>query len=386
MIVIVEGKRSPIGSFNGSLSKIPLTEVTKQVINNLLQETKIHPEMITEMILGQVLTSGFGQNPARQAALLSGIRQESTAYLVNQVCGSGMKAIRLAYQSLLEEEGIILAGGHESMSLAPHQAYLRKSAFGPVKFEDSVVSDGLTDAFHKIHMGLTAEKLAEEYQITREEQDLFALKSQEKAAKAQAEGLFDKEIAPIMIKEDLIFQKDEYIRGDSSLEKLNKLKPAFKKDGGTVTAGNASGINDGSAVLLMMREKTAQRLGLEPLARIVSFAEAGVDPLMMGIGPVFASQKALEKAGWNIADLDLIEANEAFAVQALAVNKLMAWDPTKVNFKGGAIALGHPLGMSGARIVLSLLKELQRQKLKKGLATACIGGGMGIAMTLEFLF
>jgi acetyl-CoA C-acetyltransferase len=382
MIVIVEGKRSPIGSFNGSLSKIKLTEVTKQVISKLLEVTQIHPEMVTEIIMGQVLTGGCGQNPARQAALLAGLRPETRAYLVNQVCGSGIKSIRLAYQSLLEEEGVMLVGGHESMSLAPHHAYLRKGNFGPITLEDSVVSDGLTDAFNKIHMGLTAEKLAEEYQITRAEQDLFAFESQQKAAKAQAAGLFDEEIVPLVLNKDVIFNKDEYIRADSSLEKLGKLKSAFKKDG-TVTAGNASGINDGSGLLLMMREERAKKLGLKPLAKIVSFGEAGIDPLLMGIGPVPASQQALKKAGWGLEDLDLIEVNEAFAVQTIAVNKLMGWDLEKVNVNGGAIALGHPLGMSGTRIVISLLKEMQRRKAKKGLATACIGGGMGIAITLE---
>ena len=382
MIVIVEGKRSPIGSFNGSLSKIKLTEVTKQVITKLLEVSQMHPEMVTEIIMGQVLTGGFGQNPARQAALMAGLRKETRAYLVNQVCGSGIKAIRLAYQSLLEEEGVILVGGHESMSLAPHQAYLRKGTFGPITFEDSVVSDGLTDAFNNIHMGLTAERLAEEYQITRAEQDLFALESQQKAAKAQVAGLFNDEIVPIILNKEVVFDQDEYIRADSSLEKLAKLKSAFKKDG-TVTAGNASGINDGSGLLLMMREERAKKLGLKPLAKIVSFGEAGIDPMLMGIGPVPASQQALKKAGWKLTDLDLIEVNEAFAVQTIAVNKLMGWDLEKVNVNGGAIALGHPLGMSGTRIVISLLKEMQRRKANKGLATACIGGGMGIAITLE---
>jgi acetyl-CoA C-acetyltransferase len=268
------------------------------------------------------------------------------------------------------------------MSLAPHHASLRKGNFGPITLEDSVVSDGLTDAFNKIHMGLTAEKLAEEYQITRAEQDLFAFESQQKAAKAQAAGLFDEEIVPLVLNKDVIFNKDEYIRPDSSLEKLGKLKSAFKKDG-TVTAGNASGINDGSGLLLMMREERAKKLGLKPLAKIVSFGEAGIDPMLMGIGPVPASQEALKKAGWSLEDLDLIEVNEAFAVQTIAVNKLMGWDLEKVNVNGGAIALGHPLGMSGTRIVISLLKEMQRRKAKKGLATACIGGGMGIAITLE---
>ena len=382
MIVIVEGKRSPIGSFNGSLSKISLQEITKQVIAKLLEASQVHPEMVTEVIMGQVLTGGFGQNTARQVALLAGLRQETRAYLVNQVCGSGIKSIRLACQSLLEEEGIILAGGQESMSLSPHQVHLRRSNFGPVTLEDSVVSDGLTDAFNKIHMGMTAERLAEEYKITREEQDFFAFQSQEKASKAQMAGLFNEEIVSIETHKGLVVEKDEDIRSDSSLEKLAKLKPAFKKDG-TVTAGNASGINDGSAILLMMREERAKKLGLKPLAKIVSFGEAALDPMLMGIAPVPASQLALQKAGWDISELDLLEVNEAFAVQSIAVNNLMGWAPEKVNVNGGAIALGHPIGMSGTRIVLHLIKEMQRRKVTKGLATACIGGGMGIAITLE---
>lgn len=391
-IVIAAAKRSAIGNFNGSISQIKLDHLDKYVFDGLVKEIKI--PSITQVIMGHVLTAGFGQNTARQTAVACDIPHEVTSYTVNQVCGSGMKAIMLGYQSIIHQLSIgittpvILAGGHEIMSQAPHNVWLRgKGNFGNMTLHDSIVNDGLTDVFNNVHMGMTAENLAKKYAITRRAQDEYAYNSQIKASKAQRDGVFDDEIAQVkMLGNDVVFDKDEFIRHDTSIEKLSKLKTAFIRNGtGTVTAGNASGINDGSAMVILMTEKHAKEFGIKPLARIVSFAEAGVDPMLMGVGPVPASEKALQIVGWNINDLDLIEVNEAFAAQTIAVNNLMGWDPQKVNVNGGAIALGHPIGASGARIIVSLVHELRRRKLKKGLATACVGGGMGVAMCVEAL-
>jgi acetyl-CoA C-acetyltransferase len=390
-IVIAAAKRSAIGNFNGSISQIKLNHLDKCVFDGLVKDIKI--PHITQVIMGHVLTAGFGQNTARQTAVACDIPHEVTSYTVNQVCGSGMKAIMLGYQSIIHQLSIgvatpvVLAGGHEIMSQAPHNVFLRgKGNFGNMILHDSIVHDGLTDIFNNVHMGITAENLAKKYAIPRKAQDEYAYNSQMKASKAQKAGIFDDEIAPVRLSEDSIFDKDEFIRHETSVEKLSKLKTAFIKDGtGSVTAGNASGINDGSAIVILMTEKHAKEFGIKPLARIVSFAEAGVDPMLMGVGPVPASEKALQMVGWNINDLDLIEVNEAFAAQAIAVNNIMCWDPEKVNVNGGAIALGHPIGASGARILVTLVHELRRRKLKRGLATACVGGGMGVAMCVEAL-
>ena len=390
-IVIVAAKRSPIGSFNGSLSKIKLSDLNKQLINNILSDVGVRHSDITQVIMGHVLTAGFGQNTARQSAIAAGIPKEITSYTINQVCGSGMKAITLGYQTIIQQlafgvkNSIILAGGYEIMSQAPHNVFLRNKAnFGHLNLQDSIVTDGLTDIFNNVHMGMTAEAISNEYSISRAMQDAYALQSQMRATDAQKNNYFDNEIVKIALSDVNMFTNDEFVRADTSAEKLSKLRSAFIKDG-TVTAGNASGINDGSAILLLMTEDTAIEKGLKPLAKIISFAEAGVDPMLMGIGPVPASKKALEIAGWTIKDLDLIEVNEAFAAQSIAVNQLMGWDVNKVNVNGGAIALGHPIGASGARIVVTLLHEMYRKNLKRGLATACIGGGMGIAMCIEML-
>ena len=379
-IVIVAAKRSPIGSFSGKLSKVKISHLTSSVIKDCIGD--FDKSRINKIILGHVLTGGFGQNTARQASLELGI--DVPAYTINSVCGSGMKAIILGCHEI-ENDKAVVVGGHEIMSQAPHYIFIRnKPNFGDIKLSDSLVSDGLTDVFNNVHMGITAENLAKQYSITREMQDVWSYHSQMKASKAQQEGIFANQITPITLPDNTIFDQDEYIRHDTSIDKLSKLKPAFIKDvSGTVTAGNASGINDGSAILVLMREDNAIKEGLKPLARIISFAEATVDPMLMGIGPVPASKKALEIAGWSLSDLDLIELNEAFAAQVLAVNKLMEWDISKVNVNGGAIALGHPIGSSGARIVVSLVHELFRRKLKRGLATACIGGGMGVSICIE---
>lgn len=390
-IVVVAAKRSAIGSFGGKLSKIKLADLTATVIEASL--AAIQPSQITKVIMGHVLTGGCGQNTARQTAVAAAIPHEVPAYTVNQVCGSGMKAIMLGCSEIMQqlhsgiETPIIIAGGHEIMSQAPHNVFIRnKPNFGNVSMRDSIVSDGLTDVFHNIHMGMTAEHLAKQYSISRQMQDEYAFNSQQKASNAQKNGLFKDEIAPISLSDGSVFDFDEFIRHDTSIEKLSKLRPAFLSDGsGTVTAGNSSGINDGSAVVILMKEEQALKLGLQPLARIVSFAESGVDPLLMGIGPVKASEAALKLADWKVTDLDLIELNEAFAAQVLAVNNLMHWDRSKLNVNGGAIALGHPIGASGARIVVSLIHELKRRKLKRGLATACVGGGMGVAICIEAL-
>ncbi len=388
-IVIVAAKRTAIGNFNGSLAKIPASDLGAQVIKALLEETQVKPQQISEVILGQVLTAGTGQCPARQAALKAGLPKEVTALTINQVCGSGLKAVHLATQALLAGDAeIVIAGGQENMSMAPHLLLGSRDGFrmGDAKLVDSMLTDSLLDVYNKYHMGVTAENIAEKYNISREAQDKLAIASQNKAETAQAAGKFSAEIVPISIPQKkgdpLIFASDEFIRHGANLEALAKLKPAFK-EGGTVTPGNASGINDGAAAVMLMSATKAQELGLKPLASIKAYATAGLDPAIMGMGPYYATQKTLAKAKWSIADLDLIEANEAFAAQAAAVNQELGLDPTKVNVNGGAIALGHPVGASGARILVTLLHEMHRRNVAKGLATLCIGGGMGIALAVE---
>ncbi len=386
-VVIASAARTPVGSFNGSFANMPAHELGRIAIEAAVSRAGIDKSEVSETILGQVLTAGQGQNPARQAHVNAGLPVESAAWTINQVCGSGLRAVALAAQHIqLGDAEVVVAGGQESMSLAPHVAHLRAGQkMGDLSFIDSMIRDGLWDAFNGYHMGVTAENVAEKFQITREAQDEFALASQQKAAKAREEGRFRDEIVPVTVKrrkDEITVADDEYIRPDTSLDKLAKLRPAFKPDG-TVTAGNASGINDGAAALVLMSAEEAERRGIEPLARIVSYATAGVDPAIMGIGPVPASRKALEKAGWSVDDLDLVEANEAFAAQALAVNREMGWDPSIVNVNGGAIAIGHPIGASGARILVTLLHEMKRRGARRGLATLCIGGGMGVAMCVE---
>ena len=386
-VVIVSAKRSAIGSFCGSLSSIPAHEIGSQVIKDLIKETAIDASQVDEIILGQVLTAGQGQNPARQAAIMAGLPVEKTAVGINQVCGAGLRAVAMGMQQLsMEDANIIIAGGQESMSFSHHSSHMRNATkMGNTEFIDTMIKDGLWDAFHGYHMGITAENVADKFKISREDQDLFSVKSQNKAEKAKNLGNFKEEITPISTlikKSELLVDEDEYIRNGTTLEDLQKLRPAFSKHG-TVTAGNASGLNDGAAVVMMMREKEALERGLRPLARIASWATAGVPPELMGTGPIPASRQALQKAGWKVNDLDLIEANEAFAAQAIAVNQEMNWDPSIVNVNGGAISLGHPIGASGCRILVTLLHEMQRSKKSKGLATLCIGGGMGIALTVE---
>ncbi len=386
-IVIVGAARTAVGAFNGAFANIPAHELGAAVITAALQRAKVQPEEVDEVILGQVLTAGEGQNPARQAAMKAGVPKEKTAWGLNQVCGSGLRAVALGLQQIVNEDAkIMVAGGQESMSLSPHVSHLRSGTkMGDVKFIDSMIKDGLTDIFNNYHMGITAENVAAKWQISREEQDKFALGSQNKAEAAQKAGKFADEITPFTVstrKGNIVVDSDEYIRAGTTLEGLTKLKPAFSKDG-TVTAGNASGLNDGAAALVIMTADEARARGLTPLARIASWATAGVDPALMGSGPIPATRKALEKAGWKVKDLDLVEANEAFAAQALAVNKDLGWDPAIVNVNGGAIALGHPIGASGARILVTLLYEMQRRGAHKGLATLCIGGGMGIALAVE---
>ncbi|PRX37306.1 acetyl-CoA C-acetyltransferase [Meinhardsimonia xiamenensis] len=386
-VVIAAAARTPVGSFNGSFADTPAHELGRVVLEAVVERAGLDKSEVSETILGQVLTAGQGQNPARQAHVNAGLPIESAAWGINQVCGSGLRAVALGAQHIqLGDAEIVAAGGQESMSLSPHVAHLRKGQkMGDMQFIDSMIRDGLWDAFNGYHMGQTAENLAEKYQITREMQDEFAAASQNKAEAAQKAGKFDEEIVPVTVKTrkgDIVVDKDEYIRHGTTLEALAKLRPAFKKDG-TVTAGNASGINDGAAAVLLMSAEEAERRGIEPLARIVSWATAGVDPAIMGIGPAPASRKALEKAGWKIDDLDLVEANEAFAAQALAVNKEMGWNPEIVNVNGGAIAIGHPIGASGARILNTLIYEMKRRGARRGLATLCIGGGMGVAMCVE---
>jgi acetyl-CoA C-acetyltransferase len=386
-IVIVGAARTAVGAFNGAFASVPAHELGTVAIKGALERAKVDANDVDEVILGQILTAGQGQNPARQAAMAAGIPQEKTAWGLNQLCGSGLRAVALGMQQIANGDAdIIVAGGQESMSLAPHAAYMRGGTkMGDLKLMDTMLKDGLMDAFHGYHMGNTAENIAERWQLTREEQDSFAVASQNKAEAAQKEGRFKDEIVPVTIKGrkgDTVVDQDEYIRPGTTLEAIAKLKPAFVKDG-TVTAANASGINDGAAAVVLMSEDEAEKRGLEPLARIVSWATAGVDPAIMGTGPIPASRKALEKAGWSVSDLDLVEANEAFAAQSLAVNKDMGWDSSIVNVNGGAIAIGHPVGASGARVLVTLLHEMARRDAKRGLATLCIGGGMGIAMCLE---
>jgi acetyl-CoA C-acetyltransferase len=386
-IVIVSAARTPVGAFNGVFANTPAHELGAEVVKAALQRAKVDAAEVDEVILGQILTAGQGQNPARQAAMAAGVPQEKTAFGINQLCGSGLRAVALGLQQIANgDAAIVVAGGQESMSQAQHAAHLRTGTkMGDLKFVDTMLKDGLMDAFNGYHMGNTAENIATKWQLSREDQDKFACASQNKAEAAQKAGRFKDEIAPFTVKTrkgDIVVDQDEYIRPGTTLEALAKLKPAFSKDG-TVTAGSASGINDGAGAVVLMTAEEAKRRGLTPLARIASWATAGVDPAIMGSGPIPASRKALEKAGWKVKDLELIEANEAFAAQALAVNKDMGWDPALVNVNGGAIAIGHPIGASGVRVLTTLLYEMQRRGAHKGLTTLCIGGGMGIAMTLE---
>jgi acetyl-CoA C-acetyltransferase len=386
-VVITAAKRTPVGSFLGAFASTPAHELGRIAIVAALEQSGVAPEDVSEVILGQVLTAGQGQNPARQASMAAGVPKEVPAWGVNQVCGSGLRAVALASQAIQTgDASIVVAGGQESMSLSAHAQNLRGGTkMGDLGLVDTMIKDGLTDVFNGYHMGITAENLAEQYQVTRDDQDAFAVASQNKAEAARAEGRFDDEIAPVTIKSrkgETIVDQDEYIRAGATVDGVSGLRPAFRKDG-TVTAANASGLNDGAAALVLMSRAEAERRGAPILARIASWASAGVDPSIMGIGPVPASKRALEKAGWTIADLDLIEANEAFAAQALAVGKELGWDPDKVNVNGGAIAIGHPIGASGARVLTTLLHEMGRRDAKKGLATLCIGGGMGIAVCVE---
>ena len=386
-VVIAGAARTPVGAFNGGLSGVPASFLGSVAIKEALSRSKVDPTEVDEAILGQILTAGAGQNPARQAAMGAGIPHEKTAYQINQLCGSGLRTVALGYQAIkMGDAKIMVTGGQESMSQAPHVAHLRNGAkMGDVKFLDSMIKDGLWCAFNGYHMGNTAENVARKWQLTRDEQDAFAAASQQKAEAAQKAGTFKDEIVPVTIKGrrgDTVVDTDEHPKHGTTAESLAKLRAAFDKEG-TVTAGNASGINDGAAAVVLMSAEEASKRGVTPLARIVSWATCGVDPAIMGTGPIPASRAALKKAGWTIDDLDLIEANEAFAAQALAVNKDLGWDTAKVNVNGGAIALGHPVGASGARILNTLLHEMARRDAKKGLATLCIGGGMGIAMCVE---
>jgi acetyl-CoA C-acetyltransferase len=386
-IVIVGAARTAVGSFNGAFADQPAHKLGAVAVKAALERAKVEGGEVDEVILGQVLTAAQGQNPARQAAMAAGVPDTKTAWGLNQVCGSGLRAVAIAMQQIASGDAdIIVAGGQESMSLSAHAAHLRAGTkFGDMSFIDTMIKDGLWDAFHGYHMGITAENVAEKWQIGRDQQDEFAAASQNKAEAAQKAGRFADEIVAVTIKGrkgDTIVDKDEYIRHGATVDAMKGLKPAFKKDG-SVTAGNASGLNDGAAALVLMTAKEAARRGLTPIARVASWATAGVDPAIMGSGPIPASRKALEKAGWKVGDLDLVEANEAFAAQALAVNKDMGWNPEIVNVNGGAIAIGHPIGASGARVLTTLLHEMGRRDAKKGLATLCIGGGMGIALTVE---
>jgi acetyl-CoA C-acetyltransferase len=386
-VVIVSAARTPVGSFNGALGSLPAHELGAIAIKAALERAGVPGEAVSEVILGQVLTAAQGQNPGRQASLKAGVPITSPAWEVNMVCGSGLRTVALGAQAIANGDSeIVVAGGQESMSQSAHAAHLRNGQrMGGLEFIDTMIKDGLWDAFNGYHMGNTAENVAKEFQITRQEQDEFAVASQNKAEAAQKAGKFKDEIVPVTIaskKGDVVVDQDEYIRHGATIDAMTKLRPAFLKDG-TVTAGNASGINDGAAAVVLMSAEAAKAKGLKPLARIVSWAQAGVDPSVMGTGPIPASKLALEKAGWTAADLDLVEANEAFAAQAIAVNKGLGWDTAKVNVNGGAIAIGHPIGASGARILVTLLHEMQKRDAKKGLATLCIGGGMGIAMCLE---
>ena len=386
-IVIASAARTPVGSFNGAFGSMPAHDLGAVAVREALARAKVDGAEVSEVILGQILTAGQGQNPARQAAMAAGVGVEAPAWIVNQMCGSGLRAVALGFQAIANGDSkIVVAGGQESMSMAPHAAYLRGGQkMGALEFTDTMLKDGLWDAFHGYHMGNTAENVAKQWQITREQQDEFAVRSQNKAEAAQKAGRFKDEIVPVTYKTrkgEVVVADDEYIRHGATLESLQKLRPAFEKDG-TVTAGNASGINDGAAALVLMTAAEAARRGITPLARIASWSQAGVDPAIMGSGPIPASRLALEKAGWKVDDLDLVEANEAFAAQACAVNKDLGWDTDKVNVNGGAIAIGHPIGASGARVLVTLLHEMQRRQAKKGLATLCIGGGMGVALCVE---
>ena len=386
-VVIVAAKRTAIGAFGGALSSVPAAVLGQHVIEAVLSNSGVKADEVDEVIMGQVLTAGLGQNPARQAALNAGIPKEKTAYTINQVCGSGLRTVALGMQSILAGDAdIVVAGGQENMSLSPHCIHMRDGVkFGNVEMKDTMIVDGLWDIFNDYHMGITAENIAEQYSVSRGDQDEFAAQSQQKAEKAINDGKFKSEIIPVTIqkrKEEVTVDQDEFPRAGVTAEALGKLRPAFKKDG-TVTAGNASGINDGAAATVLMRKSEAEKRGLTPLATIKSWATAGVDPQVMGTGPIPASAKALEKAGWAVADLDLVESNEAFAAQACCVLKEAGFDPAKTNVNGGAIALGHPIGASGTRVLVTLLHEMAARDAKKGLATLCIGGGMGIAMCVE---
>src|SRR3989440_1243249 len=386
-VVIVGAARTPVGAFNGAFGSLPAHELGKTAIAESLKRAGVGGGRVSEVIMGQILTAAQGQNPARQASIAAGIPVESPAWSVNQLCGSGLRAVALGYQAILNGDSeIVVAGGQESMSMAPHAAYLRSGQrMGSLEMVDTMIKDGLWDAFNGYHMGTTAENVAKQYQITRTQQDEFAVASQNKTEAAQKSGRFKDEIVPVTVKSrkgDIVVDTDEYPKAGVTLESIAKLRPAFDKEG-TVTAANASGINDGAAAVVLMTASEAQKRGKVPLARIVSWAHAGVDPAIMGTGPIPASRAALKKAGWNIGDLNLVEANEAFAAQACAVNKDLGWDTAKVNVNGGAIAIGHPIGASGARVLTTLLFEMQKRDAKKGLATLCIGGGMGIAMCVE---
>ncbi len=386
-VVIASAARTAVGSFGGSFANTPAHDLGAAILEAVVERAGIAKNEVSETILGQVLTAGQGQNPARQAHINAGLPIESSAWSINQVCGSGLRAVALGAQHIqLGDADIVAAGGQENMSLSPHVAHLRDGIkMGDMKYIDSMIRDGLWDAFNNYHMGQTAENVAEKWQISRDEQDAFAVASQNKAEAAQKAGKFADEIAAFTVKTrkgETIVNADEYIRHGATMEAMQKLRPAFAKDG-TVTAANASGLNDGAAAVLLMSADNAEKRGIEPLARIVSYATAGLDPTVMGVGPIYASRKALEKAGWSASDLDLVEANEAFAAQACAVNKEMGWDPEIVNVNGGAIAIGHPIGASGCRVLNTLLFEMQRRDAKKGLATLCIGGGMGVALCIE---
>jgi len=387
-VVIAGAARTPVGSFNGGLSTVPAHYLGEVVLRDVLERTGLQPGDVSEVIMGQILTAAQGQNPPRQASINAGIPKEVPAWNVNMMCGSGLRTVALGHQAIRNgDSAIVLAGGQESMSQAPHAMHLRAGhKMGDAQFIDTMIRDGLWDAFNGYHMGRTAENIATQWQISRQEQDAFAVASQNKAEAAQKAGRFKDEIVPVTIKHrkgETVVEEDEFIRHGVTMDSLSSLRPAFQRDGGTVTAGNASGINDGAAAVLLMSAKEAEKRGIEPLARIVSWAQAGVDPAVMGTGPIPASRAALEKAGWSVGDLDLAEANEAFAAQTCAVNRDLGWDTDKVNVNGGAIAIGHPIGASGARILTTLLYEMKRRDAKKGLATLCIGGGMGIAMCVE---
>ena len=386
-VVIVSAARTPVGSFNGVFANVPAHDLGKAAIVEALRRANVAGKDVSEVIMGQILTAAQGQNPARQASINAGIPVETPAWIVNQLCGSGLRAVALGYQAIVNgDSDIVVAGGQESMSQAPHAAYLRAGQkMGPVEFVDTMIKDGLMDVFNGYHMGVTAENVAREWQITREQQDKFAVGSQNKAEAARKNGRFKDEIVPVTVKErkgERVVDTDEFIRDGVTYEGISGLRPAFDKSG-TVTAANASGINDGAAAIVLMTAQEARARDLQPLAHIRSWAHAGVDPKVMGSGPIPASRAALKKAGWQASDLDLVEANEAFAAQACAVNKELGWNSDAVNVNGGAIAIGHPIGASGARILTTLLHEMQKRDAHKGLATLCIGGGMGIAMCLE---